>query len=208
MSTAVLQELADNPLLAHKLTVEQYHRLFATGEVEESAPFELLGGQIVRKIRNAHGENLMIIGTRHMTAVTRLGNLSPALRRQGCFMRTQGPVTLPRYDEPEPDGAVVRGDDRDYIEHHPTAHDVVCVIEIADASLNRDRGHKQQIYADAGIGVYLIVNLLENVVEVYTQPMKGRGRYGHIATLKPGRQVTIPTAKGKGVAVPVRRLLP
>jgi hypothetical protein len=67
---------------------------------------------------------------------------------------------------------------------------------------------KQQICADASIPVYIIVNLLDRVVEVYSQPLKGAGRYGRSETLTPGQMVELPAASGKTMRVPVRRLLP
>ena len=44
------------------------------------------------------------------------------------------------------------------------------VVEVADASLDRDRSIKKQVYARAGIPVYWIVNLQERRIEVYTDP--------------------------------------
>ena len=50
------------------------------------------------------------------------------------------------------------------------------MIEVADSSLHRDRGTKQRIYADAGIPQYVIVNLIEQVVEVYERAASGTGK--------------------------------
>ena len=44
------------------------------------------------------------------------------------------------------------------------------VIEVSDATLKRDRGLKKRIYARAGIPVYWIINLIENQIEIYTEP--------------------------------------
>jgi len=123
-------------------------------------------------------------------------------------MRNQKPITLPPDNEPEPDGAIIRGRRDEYRGRHPAAQDVVCIIEVADASLRRDRTVKQQIYADASIPVYMIVNLLDRLVEVYTQPLKGTGRYGKAETFAPGQTVKLPTSSGKTLNVLVRRLLP
>jgi hypothetical protein len=40
--------------------------------------------------------------------------------------------------EPEPDGMTVRGERRQYGKRHPTAQDVVLVVEVADLTLQRD----------------------------------------------------------------------
>jgi len=108
MTLTISEELAAEPRLAYRHTVGEYHRMLKAGMIEEGAPFELLDGQIVRKIRNAYGESLMTSGTRHMTAVLTLADLNPRLKRLGCAMRIQGPITLPSFDEPEPPGVAVR----------------------------------------------------------------------------------------------------
>ena len=68
---------------------------------------------------------------------------------------------------------IVHGSEIDYRERHPGPEDVALVIEVSDATLNRDRTLKKQLYAAAGVPVYWIVNLLDNQVEVYSQPFVG-----------------------------------
>src|SRR5438105_12065286 len=169
MAMTIFQELLEDPRLAYGLTVDKYHEWIASGAIEEGAPYELLHGQLVHKIRSIAGEDPTTVGPPHATAITRLGDLSARFKRCGCHIRLQSPVPMPPFDEPEPDAAIVRGTNDDYVEHHPGAADVFCVIEVADASLPRDRGYKQQIYANAGIRTYIIINLADRVIAVYTQ---------------------------------------
>ena len=58
----------------------------------------------------------------------------------------------------------------DYSERHPGPRDVALLIEVADSSLDRDRGIKLRSYARAGIRKYWIVNLLERRVEMHGDP--------------------------------------
>jgi Uma2 family endonuclease len=44
------------------------------------------------------------------------------------------------------------------------------VVEVADSSLGRDRSIKARIYAAGGVPVYWIINLVDDQIEVYTQP--------------------------------------
>lgn len=44
------------------------------------------------------------------------------------------------------------------------------VVEVADSTLEYDRTIKKQIYAHARIPVYWIVNLVDRLIEVYTDP--------------------------------------
>ncbi len=206
--SAVLQEVGSNPKLLYRMTVQQYHRMIETGGLQDGAPYELLDGHVVRKIRSAGMEDPMTINPGHATGVSILVELNARLSKFGCYMRVQQPIGLPPFDEPEPDGAIVRGNLEDYSSKHPAARDVLCVIEVADASLGLDRGYKQKIYADSGIGMYIIENLRDRVVEIYTEPMKGKGRYGRSVTLGLKQSLVLPTARGKGLSVSVRKLLP
>ena len=48
--------------------------------------------------------------------------------------------------------------------------DVALIIEVADSTLDEDRGLKQRIYAREGIPAYWIVNPPDRVIELYTNP--------------------------------------
>ena len=66
MTATMIEELAEHPELLHRHAVPGYSQMLAAGIIDEGAPFELLDGQIVRKIRNATGESSMTIGTGHV----------------------------------------------------------------------------------------------------------------------------------------------
>lgn len=206
MTAAITWELAEHPELAYRHCVDEYHDMIAGGSVKSGEPFELLDGQIVRKIRSASGENFRTVGIEHALIVLRLGKLSNAFEANGWHVRTQQPITLPPRDEPEPDAAIVRGSLEDYTRHHPGAADILCVIEVAESSLPRDRGYKLQLYANAGIAMYVIVDLLHRVVEVYREPMLGEGRYNDVASPFTGSSIKFPTTLGPRMGVSARQM--
>ena len=190
-----------------KITVDQYHRMIEAGILREGEPIELLDGQLVRRDRAAAGGDPMTVGRRHALAIEMLIDLNPKLKRFGSYVRVQLPVTLSEHQEPEPDGATVRGSTGSYADAHPGPDDISCVIEVADSSLAEDRDRKQRIYADHGIAQYVIVNLVDNVIEEYTEPEVGRGRYARVTPFAPGKRIELRTA-GKPLVVAVRSLLP
>lgn len=71
---------------------------------------------------------------------------------------------------PEPDLAIVRGDERDFADHHPTTG--ALVIEIAVTSAAEDRS-LAALYAEAGVEEYWIVLPTERRIEVYRRPERG-----------------------------------
>jgi len=88
----------------------------------------------------------------------------------GWRLTIEAPIRIPDYDEPEPDLAIVRGKREDYQDRHPGPSDVGILIEVAQTSLDRDRGEKLLAYARGGVPVYWIVNLVDRQIEVYTGP--------------------------------------
>jgi len=191
-----------------RLTVEQYHRMIRQGILREGEPVELLDGQLERKNRSAAGEDPMTVSTAHATVVGKVDDLNPRFKRLACHIRIQQPITLPPYDEPGPDAAIICGAIGDYTHRHRTAKDVLCVIEVADSSLRDDRTRKQRTYANGGIPAYVILNIPDRGVEVYSQPLPGKGRYGRSITLSAKQRLTFPAPQGKQINIPVRRLLP
>jgi len=206
-TTALDQDLIAEGAMLMRHSTDQYHAMIESGFMPEGEPYELLGGLLVRKDRSAVGEDPMTVGHDHARAVSMLARLGRRLESPGCHMRTQLPITIPPYDEPEPDGVIVIGSEDDYHEH-PGPRDVLCVIEVADASLRRDREIKGKVYSGSGIPMYIIINLVDRTIEVFTRPVRGKRRYGHQATLASGQVLSLPTAAGRQLKLAVDELLP
>jgi len=203
--TTILQEAAAGRATIVPWTVERYHRAIETGFVLEDTAVELIDGFIVHKDRAEAGKDPMTIGDRHRIAVLRLAQLAPDFERLGCFLQTQQPISLPPINEPEPDGAVVRGGIDDYMDHPPGAVDVSSVIEVADSSLSIDLGPKLTAYATAGIAQYVVADLVNDRVIVHQEPT--RDSYSRITAFVRGETVQIPAGSGF-VQMAVDRLLP
>jgi Putative restriction endonuclease len=144
-----------------RLSVSQYHAMLQAGIIDEDTQIELLEGILVAKMAKNPPHR---ISTKLIREA--LENITP----EGWYVDSQEPITLVN-SEPEPDIVIVRGKTTDYRDRHPAASDVVLVIEVSDATLERDRTIKQRIYARAGIAIYWILNLRDQQLEVYTQPI-------------------------------------
>jgi Uma2 family endonuclease len=80
----------------------------------------------------------------------------------------QNPIRLGDLSEPEPDVVLLKPDlDTSRIPQPP---DVLLLVEVADATLAKDRTVKLSLYAQAGIPEVWIVALPEDTIEVYRQP--------------------------------------
>jgi Uma2 family endonuclease len=94
--------------------------------------------------------------------------------------------------------------------HHPTAGDAGLLIEVADSSLLRDQRDKTRIYARANIPCYWIVNLVDQRIEVYTQPSGPTAvpAYGAFQTYQPGDSIPLVLDGNVVASLPVADLLP
>ena len=149
----------------------------------------------------------MTVGKGHMWVVRQLPFVFGDLPAHGCHFQVQLPIAIPPEDVPEPDGAVVRGLPED-CRDDPAPVDVICVIEVSESSLNHDRVTKQRVYADAGIRHYLIINLVDSVVEEYRDPQQGAGKYKSVRRYARGEVVRIELPNGPAFEFPVTRVLP
>jgi Uma2 family endonuclease len=166
-----------------RLSVAQYHQMVQSGILTDDDPVELLEGWLVTKMpRNPP----------HRLATQLLREALAGLVPSGWFVDAQEPITTTD-SEPEPDVVVVRGDRRDYRERHPGPDDLGLVVEVADTTLQRDRGPKQRLYASAGIACYWIVNLAEQQIEVYSQPGGSSAEPGYAQRndYRPGERVAL-----------------
>src|SRR5690349_6497388 len=74
---------------------------------------------------------------------------------------------------PQPDDELLLGPIEPYTRRRPTARDTTLAVEVSDTTLRSDRSIKISLYAEAGIPEAWIVNLEEDVIEVYSEPADG-----------------------------------
>ena len=104
--------------------------------------------------------------------------------------------------EPEPDVVVYSSPDpRDV---RTERSQPLLVIEVADSSLRFDRESKARLYAEGGIADYWIVNLVDDVLEVFRDPENGV--YRTLSVLNPADKLA-PLAF-PGLELTVSELLP
>ncbi len=85
----------------------------------------------------------------------------------------EAPLTAVQLDsEPEPD-VLVCSNPEEWAYRSPRTKPLL-EIEAADSSLEFDRGEKACLYAEAGVPEYWVVNLVDRVLMVFREPLKGR----------------------------------
>jgi Uma2 family endonuclease len=99
----------------------------------------------------------------------------------GHRMRCQLPFRPADGSEPEPDIAVIAGDDPRASKEHPSS--AVLIVEISETTLEHDRW-KARLYAASGVPEYWILNLVARNLEVYRNPEMGEGGVARYASSK------------------------
>ena len=144
---------------AASYTAARYFALVDEGVLRPDDRVELLEGVIV---------SMSPQNPPHASGVCRVSEALRAVVATGVVVRVQAPLIVSEYSVPEPDVAIVPGRLADYDTAHPTT--ALLVVEVADTSLVVDRLTKAAIYAAAGVPIYWIVNLQDDVVEVFGAP--------------------------------------
>jgi Uma2 family endonuclease len=138
----------------------EYDVLVEQGALDD-ARVELLLGSLVEVTPQ---------GPLHADIVRRLHERFAGRLPATVHLRIQSPLAVSDDSEPEPDVAIVPAGD--YTAAHP--QQALLVVEVAQTSVQKDRGIKAALYATAGIPEFWLVNLVDRVVEVHRQPREGR----------------------------------
>ena len=180
----------------YRFSVKQYQQMIETGVLTDDDKIELLEGYLVTKMpRNPPHEN----------AIQRFNRMLSRITPDEWRLRCQSSIACSD-SQPEPDFAIVKGDDQTFALRHPAPAEVGLAIEVSDSSLERDRIDKARIYARAGIVEYWIVNLVDRQIEVHTLPVGDS--YTNVQNYAPGQSLPL-TLDGIVVAMlAVESLLP
>jgi len=121
----------------------------------------------------------------HAQVIRRLTRLLHEVLDHRIDVSVQLPFAASDDSQPEPDIAVIPIGD--YLDDHPSrAH---LIVEVADSSLRAGCQSKAQIYAEAGVGDYWIVNRVDDLIEVYREPT-AEG-YGSVTSFRRGQRIAL-----------------
>lgn len=151
---------AEPGLTLRPLSRVAYERLVDTGLLADE-PVELLDGALVE---------VMTEGPRHAWFVVELADALRALVPAHLRVREFHPLAASDTSEPQPDVAIVARSSYG-VDRHPA--EAVLVVEVAESSRVKDLGTKARVYAAAGVHVYWVVDLTEDIVHVHRAPTPG-----------------------------------
>jgi Uma2 family endonuclease len=122
-------------------------------------------------------------------------------------VRIQAPVEAAGQDAesslPEPDLAVLAGENREYHLRHPRGNELLLAVEISDGFAAFDLGRKATLYAHAGVPEYWVLDLVWRRLVSCRRP--DGAEYQHIRIHSEDETVS---TEGRGETVTVSDLLP
>lgn len=172
-----------------RFSVDQFLALSAQGLFDDYAKSELIEGEIV--VMNAQH-------ARHSRVKSRLAiRLGNALETLGSSFEplVEASVRLDDGSLPEPDIILTsyRGEGVVPVET------VALLIEVSDSTLEIDLGRKADLYAEAGVPEYWVVDLNENRVLLHANPRGDGGGYDGQLDVPFGEPLHSATVEGLAV---------
>ena len=144
-------------LITAKWSLDEYHQMIESGLLAERS-LELINGEIIEMSPEGVSHSFYCRGTAKYLRLL-LGNRAEVSEAHA--------ITLPNDSEPEPDIAIVRTPDTLYQTRHPFPEDIFWLIEIANSTLAKDLGVKRELYAQAGIPEYWVMNLQTSELVIF-----------------------------------------
>jgi hypothetical protein len=150
--------ILDDPAIrahAHAIRVADYHRMIERVAIGEN--LELIRGALVEKMSKS---------SLHSKVVLRLLRWLMRELPPGYFVRPEQPLTLAD-SEPEPDLAIIAGDDTEIEPGHPTTAEVVIEVCVSSEAIDRV---KLGLYAEAGVRECWLLLAEQRLLERHTDP--------------------------------------
>ena len=144
----------------YRWTFEKYQQLPEAGLFVRDERVELFNGEIVLLARPSYRDSI---------AVARLNKFFILNLGDRSVVSPRNPFMLDEHSAPHPDICLLHPACR-HVRRLPRANEVFLAIEVSDSTLRYDREDKRPAYARGGVREYWIVNLENNVLEVYRDP--------------------------------------
>ena len=177
LESSAIEATPSDDEFPYLISTDEFYRMLDGEVFPEDARLGLWDGRIYEKMSKTQA---------HAVASMKVNNALTRILPPGWTLSGENPITVGPKRAPLPDLIVLKGAPDDYNDHRPGAADVGLVVELSLSSLKEDTGPKLAAYASAGISAYWVLNLVDGVVLVHTDPIPVEGRYASMAAVKRG----------------------
>ena len=166
-----------------RFSVKDFYLMDEAGMFCENDRVELVDGEIIE---------MAPIGSYHGFSVDSLNHIFVRAVPEGVRVRVQGAVQMDESAMFQPDLAILRPREDNYVESNPTPEDALLIIEVSDSTEAYDRNVKIPKYAQADVPEVWHVNLPHSVIDRYADPDPAAGRYRSVMRHSHGQRI-VPT---------------
>jgi len=156
------------------INIDEYHRMAEVGILTPNDRVELILGEIL---------NMSPVESKHSAIVKRITKLFVTAFLDSAIVQIQDPIQIQKHSEPEPDALILKPREDFYVDKLPSPEDAFLLIEVADTTLDYDKKVKLELYAEAGIPEYWIVDANEDQILKYLQPENKQYKKMEIASI-------------------------
>lgn len=157
----------------HRVTVDEYHRMWETGILGPDARVELVDGEII---------DMEYMGPPHGAEIAVLNQLLVRAVGDRAIVRCQLPILLDEWSEPAPDFSLVKPRADFYSTRHPNAPDTLLIVEVSHTTLRYDRKVKVPLYAQHLVPEVWIVDIGGEQIHFFRSPVGGQ--YADVSTTR------------------------
>ena len=149
------------------ITVEEYLCQRDTGVIDPDARVELIEGEIFE---------LPMAGPSHNRVVSLLTRELVLAAHRFAAIWIQNVVQLGPLSMPQPDAALLKGNEDRYGSRHVQPDEVLLAIEVSDSTLRRDLTVKVPLYARFGLPESWVIDLPNEQFHIFRSPRNGEYR--------------------------------
>ena len=181
----------------YRLSVKQLERMIETGVIPDWTDVELIRGKLYRMTKyEPHNFTVAMISRL-------LGRMFPEER---FSVREEKSMSHDQRSMPEPDVAVVRGRLEDFRPRPPSTSEAVLIVEVCQRTKRADYHDKLQLYAEAGVSSYWIVDVDDRTITVHASP--NQGGFGRVETFAEGASAPVVLDQIEVGRIAVKAVLP
>ena len=147
---SITSKISTNGVKLRLTTTSEYDRMIETGIYTKNDVSNCLTGRLL-KLRQKD-QSIFIL-------MEKIAVILKAKLKEKADVRSQNPIILDDFSEPEPDIVLAIPPRENYLENHPKPTDILLIMEISDRTLTYDREAKAAAYSRNGFQPYLLLNL-------------------------------------------------
>lgn len=166
----------------HQFTIAEVEKMYEHEILPHDERVELINGELyVMSPKNP----LHFITQRNLFTF-----FSDRLAQEEYLIDKEIPIGISQTSMPEPDLIIARQREGLQRNEYVQVSDLVLLVEVSDTTANRDLGKKKELYAQAGVPIYWVINISEQQVHIFSNLYEGG--YGTAVSYKKGPFQALP----------------